>query len=277
MHALLALSASHLGWLTSCAETLQLAYHHRGIAFNGLQEAINDFSPEKPENADAVLAASILLTWQTTDWYVPSLSFRYPKTYANEISIIREGWRSLMQGTTHVIRLIQDWKDISEFGEYIEEISHSHDVSRLPQLSPEEMAWLLNDIYISLRQLEPYVHGREEESKGLNDLILFVRTLAAYIPLQSADEQFELLHPLRSWLFFLPISFSKRAREDKDVIILLAYFYAVALAVEPLFPAVGATWFGSLAVGPIREIHRNLLRQRQSLDQLEQKKCRPSS
>lgn len=180
-----------------------------------------------------------------------------------------------MQGTTNVIRLMEDWKDISEFGEYIEEIIHSHEVSMLPQLSPEDMAWLLNDIYVSLRQLEPYVYGREEELKGLGDLILFVRTLAAYIPPQSADEQFELLHPLRSWLFFLPISFSKRAREDKDVMILLAYFYAVALAVEPLFPAVGAAWFGSLAVGPIREIHRSLLQQRQNMDPLELQKCWP--
>ena len=57
--------------------------------------------------------------------------------------------------------------------------------------------------------------------------------------------------------------------------ILLAYFYAVALAVEPLFPAVGAAWFGSLAVGPIREIHRSLVRQRQSMDSLEQQRCWP--
>lgn len=180
-----------------------------------------------------------------------------------------------MQGTANVVRLMQDWKDISEFGEYLETTIHSHEVSRLPQLSPEEMARLLNGIYNSLRQLEPFVCGREEETKGLNDLILFVRTLAAYIPPQSAGDQFELLHPLRSWLFFLPISFSKRAREDKDVMILLAYFYAVALAVEPLFPAVGAAWFGSLAVGPIREIHRSLLQQRQSMDSSEQQRCWP--
>jgi len=67
MHSLLGLSASHLSWLTECEATLQLAYQHRGLAFQGLQQSIGDFSKE---NSDAVLAASILLSWQVTDWLV---------------------------------------------------------------------------------------------------------------------------------------------------------------------------------------------------------------
>lgn len=42
-----------------------MAYEHRGIAFRGLQEAISTFSPE---NSDSVLAASLVLSWQATDW-----------------------------------------------------------------------------------------------------------------------------------------------------------------------------------------------------------------
>jgi len=67
MHSLLGLSASHLTWLTESYATLQLAYEHRGLAFQGLQQSIGDFSKE---NSDAVLAASILLSWQVTDWSV---------------------------------------------------------------------------------------------------------------------------------------------------------------------------------------------------------------
>lgn len=65
MHSLLALSASHLSWLTTCSATMHLAYQHRGLALKGLQEAIGKFSKQ---NSDAVLAASILLSWQATDW-----------------------------------------------------------------------------------------------------------------------------------------------------------------------------------------------------------------
>jgi len=57
--------------------------------------------------------------------------------------------------------------------------------------------------------------------------------------------------------------------------ILLAHFYAVTLAVEPLFPAVGAAWFGSLAVGPIREIHKSLLQERQGMTLSEQQRRWP--
>ena len=46
-------------------ETKNLAYFHAGVALKGLQEAIGNFSQE---NSDAVLAASILLAWQASDW-----------------------------------------------------------------------------------------------------------------------------------------------------------------------------------------------------------------
>lgn len=65
MSALLALSASHLAWQTKNPDTDNLAYHHRGVALKGLHEAIGAFSRE---NSEAILAASILLSWQATDW-----------------------------------------------------------------------------------------------------------------------------------------------------------------------------------------------------------------
>ena len=67
MSSILAFSATHMAWITKSVETKNLAYHHRGIALSGLQEAIGDFSQD---NSDAVLAASILLSWQASDWLV---------------------------------------------------------------------------------------------------------------------------------------------------------------------------------------------------------------
>ena len=65
MSAILALSASHISWMTRNQDTENLAYHHRGVALKGLHEAIGNFSRE---NSDAVLAASMLLSWQATEW-----------------------------------------------------------------------------------------------------------------------------------------------------------------------------------------------------------------
>lgn len=68
LSALLAFGATHLGWLTDCQLVNRMAYEHRGNAIKGLQEAIGSFSRD---NSDAVLAASLLLSWQATEWYVP--------------------------------------------------------------------------------------------------------------------------------------------------------------------------------------------------------------
>lgn len=65
MHALLSFSANHLAWSRSSSETRNLHIQHGTIALRGLQEAIGSFSHA---NADAILAASLLLLWQATDW-----------------------------------------------------------------------------------------------------------------------------------------------------------------------------------------------------------------
>lgn len=67
MSALLGMSAAHLSWISDPQGkgSPQLAYEHHGIALNGLREAVGQFSKE---NADAVVGASILLSWQATDW-----------------------------------------------------------------------------------------------------------------------------------------------------------------------------------------------------------------
>lgn len=73
MHALLALSATHIAWLTEDAHVNNMAYEHRGVALKGLQEAIGSFSRE---NSDAVLAASLLLSWQASEWLVSNVQLK---------------------------------------------------------------------------------------------------------------------------------------------------------------------------------------------------------
>ena len=65
MHALLAFSAMHIAFLTDCPIVGNMAYEHRGVALKGLQEAIGSFSRD---TSDAILAASLVLSWQATDW-----------------------------------------------------------------------------------------------------------------------------------------------------------------------------------------------------------------
>lgn len=55
----------HFAYMTGCPAVGNMAYEHRGIALKGLQEAIDTFSRE---TSDAILAASLVLSWQATDW-----------------------------------------------------------------------------------------------------------------------------------------------------------------------------------------------------------------
>lgn len=68
----------HIAFLTDCPVVGNMAYEHRGKALKGLHEAISSFSRE---NSDAILAASLALSWQATDW---------------------RSWTQLMHGTSTV-------------------------------------------------------------------------------------------------------------------------------------------------------------------------------
>jgi transcription factor-like protein len=94
MHSLLALSASHLAWLTGCPLTANMVFEHRGIALKGLRNAIGSFLRE---NSDAILAASLLLSWQATEWLVEIKAV----THTFLISFRRD-WTRLMHGTSSV-------------------------------------------------------------------------------------------------------------------------------------------------------------------------------
>jgi Fungal specific transcription factor domain len=65
MNALLGLSAFHLSWTSQSQTTETVASQHRVKALRGLQVAVSNFSKE---NSDAVLAATIILSWQSKDW-----------------------------------------------------------------------------------------------------------------------------------------------------------------------------------------------------------------
>jgi hypothetical protein len=65
MSAVLASAACHLAWQTKNHETENLAYYHRGVTLKGLHEAISALSRQ---NSESILAASMLLSWQATEW-----------------------------------------------------------------------------------------------------------------------------------------------------------------------------------------------------------------
>jgi hypothetical protein len=218
-----------------------MAYEHRGVALKGLHEAIGAFSRE---NSDAVLAASLLLSWQATEW---------------------RGWTQLMHGTSSVIDAMQPWKNESQFGDFIAEQSTFPTAPPSPAPGAKKLSNprkqdldALQRAYAQLQKVEAHLTANNEDVKAIQQLMSFVRGVRKVSPSHTAAQRFEMLNPLRAWLFWLPVMLLQQTRGSPSALIILAHYYTVALVVEPLFPEVGAAYFGSLSLGPIEEIARRL-------------------
>ncbi|KEZ46689.1 hypothetical protein SAPIO_CDS0532 [Scedosporium apiospermum] len=241
MHSLLAFSAMHIAFLTDCPLVGNMAYEHRGVALKGLQEAIGSFSRE---TSDAVLAASLVLSWQATDW---------------------RSWTQLMQGTSSVIDAMEPWKHESQFGEFIAESSTfpTAPPSPTPDHKPNQPSKEDIDAYQrtlqQLQKVEAYLKQGKHDFKSIQQLITFLKGSRKVSPTLSVAQQFERLRPLRTWLFWLPVKYLKDSRGSANSLVTIAHYYTVALLMERLFPEIGAAYFGSLTLGPVEDIARRLL------------------
>ncbi|RYP07060.1 hypothetical protein DL764_002751 [Monosporascus ibericus] len=241
MHALLAFSAMHIAFLTDCPLVGNMAYEHRGIALKGLQEAIGTFSRE---TSDAVLAASLVLSWQATDW---------------------RSWTQLMQGTSTVIDAMEPWKHESQFGEFIAESSTfptappSPTPDHKPNQPHKEDLEAFQRTINQLSKVEAHLKQNKEDTKLIQQLTSFMKGARKITPIQSISDQFDRLQPLRTWLFWLPVMCLKQNGASPSALIVIAHYYTAAILMERLFPEIGAAYFGSLSIGPVEEIARRLL------------------
>ena len=237
MHSILAFSASHLAWISQSTETRNLAFHHAGIALKGLHDGISSFAKM---NSDAVLASSLLLAWQATEW---------------------RGWASLVTGTKTVIQSMQPWRHESLFADYITEHSpmpnrHIMNPVSTP-VSQEARTQQLNtltDIHNSLSHMQPYLSPNDQETKWVDQLKGYLDRLRASNQAQTPEEQFNQLYALRKWLLWVPISLLSAKRGDVNVLCVLAYFYATALALEPMFVDVASVFVSDPSLLPLEEI-----------------------
>ncbi|KAI1914135.1 hypothetical protein LOZ53_006777 [Ophidiomyces ophidiicola] len=247
MSAILALSASHLAWMTQNQDTENLAYHHRGVALKGLHEAIGGFSRE---NSDAILAASLLLSWQATEW---------------------RSWASLQQGVSTVLNSMQPWwKDESELARFMES-QRAFRSARTPMTPtyPGDIGQFHNEdimrldrILASLQNIHQRISHNQEHYRRITDLLNFAHRLREDLPIQSPEKAFERLQPLRTWLFWLPPTMLRGGDSDLGALAVLSQFFGLALALEPIFPEFGGSYLGTMSVTPIEDIRRILYHRR---------------
>ncbi|RMI98450.1 hypothetical protein CDV36_016107 [Fusarium kuroshium] len=241
MHALLAFSAMHIAFLTDCPLVGSLAYNHRGIALEGLQEAIGSFSRE---TSDAILAASLVLSWQATDWC---------------------SWAQLIQGTSSVISAMDAWKHESQFTDFIAERSTfptamtSPGQDHLPSLPRPEDLEVFQRTLEQVHKVEAHLKHHKEDITQIQHLIGFLRDSRKISPTLSIAQKFERLRPLRTWLFWIPVNCLQSHHGSPNSLVVIAHLYTVAFLMGRLFPEIGAAYFGSLSIFSVKEIARRLI------------------
>jgi hypothetical protein len=244
MEALLAFSASHMANVTDCPLVKAMAFEREAKGIKGLSLAIQQFNKD---NFDAILAASLVLSWQVTDW---------------------KSWIKYVRGVSDVIRAIADagWTDQSRFRNFI------HEISPLPTAPPspipsrrldglkrkKEEEDLLARTCKQLNKLDAYLKKCQLESKPITSLLSFVKGVRKLNLDLDADQQFERICPFRLSLFWVPTTCLTDQELDPAVLVTIAHFYAVALLLERLFPEIGVAYFGSLSIRPIEEIAQRL-------------------
>jgi hypothetical protein len=156
---------------------------------------------------------------------------------------------------------MQPWKHESLFADYINEqgaipnLSYMNPAGSIvtPDARREHLG-IIQLIQSSLQRLSPYLTQHEQEGKWVDQLKAHIEKLRISSPPQTSQEQFQQLYYLRKWLFWVPISLLAARRRDVIVLLVLAHFYATALALEPLFPSIGAAFCANLALPPLEEI-----------------------
>lgn len=250
MSAVLAFSASHLAYLTGSKETENLSYRHRGVAFKGLQNAIGTFSKA---NCNSILAASILLSWQATDW--ASLA-------------------SLQRGMSSVLDSMHPyWKETSDIAQFLEDqrALRSFNMNLNPTYLSGATRYQGDDLeridasIADLQMIQRQVQHIPEYYERIYELLNFVKQLRNDMPIQSPEKAFERLQPLRTWLFWLPTKMLTGGERDLGALSILAQFYSTALALEPLFPEIEGSHLGCMAITPIENIDAILLARKSSI------------
>jgi hypothetical protein len=148
---------------------------------------------------------------------------------------------------------MQPWKNESQFGDFIAK-------QLLFYTAPSQMhvLYALQIADWHLQQLKAAFMANGEDTKAISQLMNFVHKFLNVTP-SHTEERFEILSSLSPLLFWLPVMFLRQAPRNPFALVNLAYYYTVALIIEPIFPEVGSAYFGSLSLQPIEEITHKLL------------------
>jgi len=155
---------------------------------------------------------------------------------------------------------MQGWNHVSELRAFFEDLDEpppsDYSIEEASNSNKHEVPEMVHDTSIctSLDQLRPLVAAHPELSQAVRELYNFIQNQRIAPPGPSSLAQFKALHPLRTWLLWIPNKFLRLALKDPLVLIVIAHYETVAVALAPLFPAASASHFVDRRVNVIWRI-----------------------
>src|SRR5450432_4713425 len=113
---------------------------------------------------------------------------------------------------------MQPWKNESQFGDFIAEQSTFPTAppspipnANAPTQPRKQDLEALQRAYGQLKHVESVLADNKQDTQAISQLMEFVRGIRKATPSQTAIERFEMLNPLRTWLFWIPVLYLQRA------------------------------------------------------------------
>ncbi|KAJ5094928.1 hypothetical protein N7532_007219 [Penicillium argentinense] len=234
MSSLLAFSASYIAWITRNHQTRNLMLLYRGFALNGLRRSLYKLSESISE---AVLAASILLLWQANEW---------------------QEWVLLQRGITTVFNTMTPGaKYRSELAQFLDDQNDMKDDSSSELFcgcGPAALDTVTANLLDMQNSFVQQLHG-----SYISQLLQFIQKLQSGGPFVNAEEAFDRLRPLNTWLLWLPPALLAEREEEASAFLILSHYYAVAIAITSTlhFSDLRNSYLGSLSFSPFAFVRQS--------------------
>lgn len=154
---------------------------------------------------------------------------------------------------------MQAWNHESIFADYVVEgdlMASSFMLRRQASMSSNDRTAILQNAIQTVQHLQVSLIKHETESTWIQQLLTYVTSLSQCEQAQTPEEQFNQVYILRKWLFWVPISLLQGRDVQGPALLTLSHFYAVAVALEPLFPDLGSSFCAAMALPPLENIIR---------------------
>lgn len=123
-----------------------------------------------------------------------------------------------------------------------------------PRRDVHERAATLQEAFAALDQLTAQLSPGGQSHKWVEQLKRYTERLQTSPSPETAEHEVSQLYPLRKWLFWAPVALLASQSGHHLVPVVVAHFYAVSLAIEPMFTTIGADYCANMALSPLEHI-----------------------